>query len=224
MLRDGNRYGNFESTPYREALSFYHQIFAESLAPRMTNTQISNVWNELGKGFYSFYISGPWNIREFKRRMPPELKDSWMTAPMPGPTGPGVSNAGGASVVIFKRSRHQDASWALVEFLSRPDTQRRFYELTGDLPPRRTSWESGEIATDPYTRAFRVQLERLRTFPQVPEWEQIMQAMRVMAERVVQDQESIDHATMAFDVEVNDMLAKRRWLIDKRAPRAPAGT
>ena len=224
MLRDGNRYGNFESASFRRALGFYHDLFAESLAPRMTNTQISNVWNELGKGYFSFYISGPWNIGEFKRRLPPELQDRWMTAPMPGPDGPGVSNAGGSSLVIFRRSRQQQSAWALIEFLSRPDVQRRFYALTGDLPPRRSSWASGEIATDPYTRAFRVQLERLRTFPQVPEWEQIMQAMRVMTERVVQDRESVDAAVTAFDLEVDDMLAKRRWLLAKRSSSGLSGS
>ena len=217
MLRDGNRYGNFESSSFRRALSFYRQMFDEDLAPRMTNTQISNVWNELGKGYFSFYISGPWNIGEFKRRLPPEQQGGWMTAPMPGPDGPGVSNAGGSSLVLFRRSHLQDAGWALIEFLSRPTVQRRFYEVTGDLPPRRSSWEEGEIATDPYTRAFRVQFERLRSFPQVPEWEQIMQAMRVMAERVVQHREEIDAAVAGFDAEVDGMLSKRRWILARRS-------
>jgi len=183
----------------------------------MTNTQISNVWNELGKGYFSFYISGPWNIGEFKRRLPPEQQGGWMTAPMPGPEGPGVSNAGGSSLVLFRRSHLQDAGWALIEFLSRPAVQRQFYEVTGDLPPRRSSWEEGEIATDPYTRAFRVQFERLRSFPQVPEWEQIMQAMRVMAERVVQHREEIDAAVAGFDAEVDGMLSKRRWILARRS-------
>jgi multiple sugar transport system substrate-binding protein len=223
MLRDGGRYGNFRSPAFRRALSFYHQLFVEGLAPRMTNTQISNVWNELGKGFFSFYISGPWNIGEFKRRLPPDEQGAWMTAPMPGPDGRGVSNAGGSSIVLFKRSRAKDAGWALIEFLARPEIQQRFYELTGDLPPRRSSWERGEIATDPYTRAFRVQLERSRAFPLVPEWEQIMQEMRVMAERVVQDRETVDAAVTGFDAEVDAMLAKRRWMLARQvSPRALA--
>ena len=45
-------------------------------------------------------------------------------------------------------------------------------------------------------------------------------AMRVMAERVVQDKESVDQAVAGFDIEVNDMLAKRRWMIDKVGHRA----
>jgi multiple sugar transport system substrate-binding protein len=188
----------------------------------MTNTQIANVWNEMGKGFFSFYISGPWNIGEFKRRLPPELQNSWMTAPMPGPDGPGVSNAGGSSLVIFRRSKHQQSAWELLEFLSTPAIQQRFYELTGDLPPRRSSWQSGAIATDPYTQAFRVQLERLRTFPQVPEWEQIMQEMRIMAERVVHGQQDVDTEVTAFDAQVDAMLAKRRWMLARQQSKLAA--
>jgi multiple sugar transport system substrate-binding protein len=222
MLRDDGRYGNFRSDSFRRALSYYRELFAQSLAPEMTNAQIANVWNEMGKGFFSFYISGPWNIAEFKRRLPPELQSSWMTAPMPGPDGPGVSNAGGSSLVMFHRSQHQQSAWELLEFLSRPDIQRRFYELTGDLPPRRSSWQSGTIATDPYTQAFRTQLERLRTFPQVPEWEEIMQEMRIMAERVAQGQQDVDAAVTAFDAQVDDILAKRRWLLARQQRKGAA--
>ena len=60
-----------------------------------------------------------------------------------------------------------------------------------------------------------MQLENLRTFPKVPEWEQIMQGMRVMAERVVQGQQDIDSAVTGFDAEVDGMLAKRRWMLDR---------
>jgi multiple sugar transport system substrate-binding protein len=219
VLRAGNRYGNFRSASFRRALGFYHELFEQSLAPQATNTQISNVWDELGKGYFSFYISGPWNIGEFKRRLPPAQQGSWMTAPMPGPDGPGVSSAGGSSLVIFRRSQHKASAWALIEYLSRPEVQRRFYEITGDLPPRRSSWESGTIATDPYTRAFRIQLERLRVFQQLPEWEQIMQGMRLMAERVVRGGQSEATAVTDFDAEVDAMLAKRRWLLDRQEKR-----
>ena len=217
MLREGGRYGNFRSASFRRALSYYRDLFAAGLAPTMTNTQISNVWNEMGRGFYSFYVSGPWNIGQFKQRLPPEQQGSWMTAPMPGPDGPGVSNVGGASLVIFRRSRHAASAWALIEYLAQPAVQQRFYALTGDLPPRRSSWAGGTIASDPYTRAFRTQLERLRALPQVPEWEQIMQALRVMAERVVRNEQTVDAAVVDFDAEVDAMLAKRRWMLDRQA-------
>ena len=107
LLRDDGRYGNFRSADFRRTLEFYASMFRRDWAPKMTNTQVSNVWDEFGRGMFSFYISGPWNIAEFKKRMPAELQDAWMTAPMPGPNGPGVSSAGGASLVIFSHSQTQ---------------------------------------------------------------------------------------------------------------------
>jgi len=78
-----------------------------------------------------------------------------MTAPMPGPDGPGASLAGGSSLVIFRRSRHKQDAWLLLEFLSSPEIQQRFYQLTGDLPPRRSTWRAPELAGNVYAHAFR---------------------------------------------------------------------
>ncbi len=218
MLREQGQYGNFRSADFRRALSFYHLLFTQGLAPVATATQISNVWDEFGKGYYAFYISGPWNITEFKRRLPSSQQGNWMTAPMPGPDGPGASNAGGASLVLFARSKHQDAAWQLIEYLSQPQVQRQMFDLSGDLPPRRSAWTQGTLAEDPYIKAFRAQLERARAVPQVPEWEQIMQGMRLMTERVVRGTESEDAAVTRFDAEVDAMLAKRRWMLARKAP------
>lgn len=217
VLRDGGRWGNFRSEDFRRALTFYEEIFRRGWAPRMTNTQISNVWDEFSRAYFSFYISGPWQIGEFKRRLPASLQDAWMTAPMPGPTHPGVSTAGGASLVIFQASRHKEAAWQLIEYLSMPQTQRDFYELIGDLPPRRSVWESPVLAQSAYAKAFHQQLERVRSPPKVPEWERIGTQMRLAAERVVQGKSSIDAAVTDLDRQADEILEKRRWMLDRHA-------
>jgi multiple sugar transport system substrate-binding protein len=217
MLRDDARYGNFRSPSFRKALEFYATLFREKLAPPVTNTQISNVWLELGRGYYSFYISGPWNIGEFQRRLPPEQQGSWMTAPMPGPDGPGASNAGGSSLVLFRRSRHKAAAWAFAEFLSLPSTQQRLHAFTGDLPPRRSTWATPALSGDIYARAFREQLERVRPFPHAPEWERIMEEMRLMAERVSHGSETVDQGVTRLDAHVDELLEKRRWMLARAA-------
>lgn len=216
VLRDGGRYGNFRSASFRRALGYYDQIFKREWAPRMSNTQISNVWDEFGHGLFSFYISGPWNIAEFKKRLPANLQDQWTTAPMPGPDGPGVSSAGGSSLVIFRSSPVKKSAWQLTEYLSRPETQQRFYQLTGDMPARRSAWQLPELARSPYAGAFHEQLERVRSPPKVPEWERIATEMRLASERVVQNRTSIDAAVTALDRIVDDILEKRRWMLDQR--------
>jgi len=215
LLRDGGRYGNFESPGFRRAFAYYLEMFRRQWAPPVANTQISNAWEELGRGYYSFYINGPWNIGEFRRRLPSEQQGSWMTAPMPGPEGPGASVASGASLVIFRRSRHKEDAWRLVEFLSDPEVQKRFYELTGDLPPRRSTWSEPTLAENVYARAFREQLERVKPTPKVAEWERIMITMQLMAERVVHGDEPPEEGLRQLDRDVDAMLQKRRWLLER---------
>ena len=91
VLRDGGRYGNFSSSDFRRALGFYAERFQLGEAPGLTNNQVANLWQEFGRGTFAFYISGPWNIGEFKRRLPPELAGAWTTAELPGADRPGCS-------------------------------------------------------------------------------------------------------------------------------------
>jgi len=214
LLRDDGRYGNFRSPGYRRALAFYKQMFDEKWAPPVSNVQISNVWDEFGNGLYTFYISGPWNIAEFKKRLPPRQQGDWMTMPLPGPDGPGASVAGGTTLVLFKSSAHKDAAWKLAEYLSRPATQIAFHELTGDLPPRRSPWADPALANDPYARAFREQLERARPAPKVPEWERIADEIKLVAEQMVNGRLSVDQAAVEMDRRADAILEKRRWMLD----------
>jgi multiple sugar transport system substrate-binding protein len=212
LLNDDDTRGAFAQPAFRRALGFYASIFAEGLAPATTNTQIANVWDEFGRGLFAYYISGPWNIGELRRRLPRERQGDWATAPLPGPDGPGVSTAGGSSLVIFKRSQKKAAAWRLIEFLSEPATMQRFHALTGNLPPRRSAWRSAELAGDAPSQAFAEQLERVRAAPKLPEWERIFQEMQRAAERVVRHTQSIDAATTELDASVDALLEKRRWL------------
>jgi multiple sugar transport system substrate-binding protein len=216
LLREDGRWGNFRGAGFRRALEFYLEMFQRGWAPAVASAAISNVWNEFGRGRFVFFVSGPWNIGELQRRLSSEQQDTWMTAPLPGPDGPGASIAGGSSLVVFRASRHQETAWRLVEFLSQPAVQRRFHALTGDLPPRRATWKDPGLAADVHARAFREQLERVTPAPKVPEWERIASEIRLVAERVVHGQLSVGEAARELDARADRILEKRRWLLARR--------
>lgn len=215
LLREDGRYGNFRSDGFKRTLGFYKEMFDQQWAPVLTNNQISNVWDEFGKGFYSFYISGPWNIAKFKERLPARQQDDWMTMPLPGPDGPGASLANGTSFVVFKDSKRKDAAWALIRYLSLPETQARFHALSGNLPPRRSPWETPALANDPHARAFRDQLERARPTPKVPEWERIATEMRLVGEALANGRIDVEAAAAELDRRADRILEKRRWMLDQ---------
>ncbi|WP_426687546.1 extracellular solute-binding protein [Rhodanobacter ginsengiterrae] len=223
LLRDGGRYGNFESAGFKRALAFYVDTFRLQQAPAITNVEAGNPWTEFGRGVYAFYLSGPWNIGEFRSRLSAAQQADWATAPLPGPDGPGIGVAGGSSLVIFRRSRHKDAAWQLIEYLSQPSVQQQFYELLGDMPPRRSSWEGGALRDDPQARAFRQQLEQVKPAPAVPEWERIANEMQLVAAEAIAGRLTIDQAAAEIDRRADAILAKRRWVLDHGAqPKAPA--
>jgi len=49
--------------------------------------------------------------------------------------------------------------------------------------------------------------------PKVPEWERIVSDMRLMAERVVHGDLSVEEGAADLDRDVDAVLQKRRWLL-----------
>jgi multiple sugar transport system substrate-binding protein len=218
MLRDGGRFGNFESPEFRRAFEFYVRLFDEQLAPTSSNTQISNVWEEFARGYFAMYITGPWNIGEFHRRLPADMQGKWATAQMPRPDRdrPSISQAGGSGLVVFNRSQHKEEAWRLIEFLSRPERLTQFYELTGNLPPRESSWKQGRLAEDPQERAFHEQLKNVLPLPRVPEWEQITTKIMQAGQLAIAKRVSVDEALKGLDEAVDNILEKRRWMLARQ--------
>ena len=209
--------------PFRAALAFYLAMFEHGYASATASAQIANLYQEFGAGRFAMYISGPWNLGEFARRLPADLQDDWATAPMPSPDGsyPGLSLAGGASLAIQRTSEHQDAAWQLVEFLSQTAQQVRFYQLSGNLPARTAAWQDAALAGDPRAGAFFEQLQRIRSTPKIPEWERIATVLTRYLERLVRGETTPDAALAALDAEVDAILEKRRWLLGRASGAEP---
>jgi multiple sugar transport system substrate-binding protein len=134
---------------------------------------------------------------------------------------PGASHAGGSSLVVFRQARSPEAAWRWLEYLSEPAQQARFLELTGDLPARRSVWRSAGLADDPKTAAFLVQLEHAVPTPKVPEWERIATRIAQAGEQVARGAKDLDTALADLDADVDRMLEKRRWLLDRAAEAEP---
>ena len=225
LLRDGDRYGNFRSAGFQRAASFFLDRFSTGHAPPITNNQVANLWQEFGRGLFAMFVSGPWQIGELTRRLGPQRLGDWATAPLPGPDGSngfGASTAGGSSLVVFKRSPRQAQALTLMAWLAQPAVQQRFYTLTGNLPPRRSTWQrpgadGRPLADDDKLRAFAQQLERVKPTPAVPEWERIAQEMQQLSNLAVARGQTALQLGTALDARTDAFLDKRRWLLARAA-------
>jgi multiple sugar transport system substrate-binding protein len=219
LLKDGDRYGAFSDPKFAEAFHFYVSLYKDGIAPLVSASEISNLFQEFEKGTFAMFVSGPWQVGELRKRLPASMQDSWAAMPLPSPDGtnyPGASLAGGSSLSIFRASKHKQEAWQLVEFLSEPEQQAKFAALTGDLPGRESAWKLAKLDEDPQTRAFLVQLRNVVPTPKVPEWELIATRLFETVEKVVRGGVSEQAGLAALDADVNRILEKRRWLLARR--------
>ena len=220
FLRDGDRYGAFSDSAFRRGFDFYVALFEDSLAPVLGDQQMANLYDEFARGMFAMYITGPWNIGEFRRRLPDSLQNRWATAPLPGPDGPssGMSLAGGSSLVVFEGSDHKAEAWRLIEYLSRTEQQLRFHHLTGNLPAVTETWQDTALANNRHAAAFYEQLQRVKPMPKVPEWELIVTKVFDYAEQAIRGNTPTPVVLQRLDNEVDRILEKRRWMLDRAEP------
>ena len=218
LVEGEGRGGAFAEPRFRRAFAFYTDLFADRLAPPLDNAGVANLYQQFSEGYFAMLVTGPWNLGEFRARLPAHMQGRWATAPMPAPDAesgyPGRSFAGGSSLVVFRDAANPDGAWKLVEFLSEPAQQARFFELSGDLPSRQDAWPLTDLERNPQAQAFRIQLGALGSPPKLPEWEQIATRMAQAVEQVVRGAATIDPALAALDRDVDRMLEKRRWMLD----------
>lgn len=217
FLKNKNSQGNFSGEQFTKAFSLMSDFYKKEYSPSGMQL-ITNLYNSISEGLITMYITGPWNIGEFTRRISPELQNEWMTAPLPTMDSitPGTSLPLGTSLCLFKNSKHKEASWKLIEFLTSVENSIEFYKLTGNLPPRQSAWKDSSLAGNKYIKAFYQQLQRVDPLPQIPEWEQIVIRLQIYVEYIATQTMSVEQALKQFDGEVDVMLEKRRWLVEKQ--------
>lgn len=216
LLKDNNSYGNFSNPKFATAFKYLVKFYKEKLAP-VDMTLVSNLYQAFASGFFAMYITGPWNVTEFRNMLPASLQNSWMTAPLPAYDNnkyPGVSLAGGSSFVMFKASKHKKEAWKLIEFLSKKSSQVQFFKMSSDLPSLIDAWQDTVLTNNKYLKAFYEQLQNVVPMPKVPEWEHIVSGkVQQYAEYAARGIMSPEQALKLLDKDTDLILAKRRWIL-----------
>ena len=224
LVRDEGRYGAFRDPRFLKGFDFYVSMFRDGDAPVYSRTQVANRYLQFAEGEFAMMITGPWEVGEFRDRIPADKQNAWMTAPMPTPDGqpwPGLSLAGGSSLALFRKSTHKAEAWKLIEYLSEPAQQVHFYDLMKNLPARRSAWNAPSLNNDRHLRAFRLQLDRVTPTPLIPEWERLATTIAEYGERAIRTRLTTAQVAAALDANANQMLSKRRWMLDRRDREKP---
>ncbi len=219
LLRDGGRYGNFRSGGFARAFDFYARHVPQRLRATARRSRSSNMWNEFGRGHFVFYISGPWNIGEFQRRLPAEpaakLDDGAAARPrragrldrgrleprdLPQCAQPGRRVAVDRIPVATRRAA------------ALPRAHRRLAAATLGVERRRARRRRLRAGVSRAARARQADARRCRSGSASPP------RSACVAERVVHGDLTVAQAAAELDARTDRILEKRRWMLARKSP------
>lgn len=211
FLKEKNSRAAFDDPRTMEALRFYLGFFDENLASK-SMTEFSNIYQGFEQTDFVMMVHGPWVANELLKRS--KGVPNWSCALMPAKVNR-ASLAGGSSLVIFSNSKKKKAAWKLIEYLSSIKAQVNFYKRTHDLPAVKKAWLALDIDHDSILQTFYDQMENAAAPPAIAEWEQIYVKLQESLEKVIQKKINLNQAIMQLNRDVDLILNKRRWMLEK---------
>jgi len=157
----------FDAAKMAEAIGYERSLRQAGFLGKPHDSGIDYI-TEFDLGRYEVAISGPWMAADLKKNQH-RLKNAWGMAPMPE-NKTRTSFIGGSNLVQFKESRHKEIGRKFILFLSRPEIQAEWYEISNDLPANRRAMETPQLIDDPVMQVFREQLADTRLPPADREW------------------------------------------------------
>lgn len=205
LLSDDNTIPKIDSPEVKEALEFYVRFFDEGLAPRELASG-TDIFNAFDKGFLPMFVSGPWMLRQIHEQLP-HLDGRWDVTTMPAQKG-FTSFVGGSSLVVFKSTKRPALAWEFIRFLSQPQTQVRWYQLTEDLPSTKGAWKDPYFDNLGMVKVFGEQLKDTKSSPSIPQWEEIANVLDNGMEKAIFKKEKIDVLLHQLSLQIEKILQK----------------
>ncbi|MFZ2958064.1 MAG: extracellular solute-binding protein [Candidatus Ozemobacteraceae bacterium] len=192
--------------PFFEAARYMKSFYDLGFAPFAEDTGVEYT-AEFVSGYYPVTLGGPWLASDLEIRQP-QAGDLWETALLPK-NKTRTSFVGGSNLVIFRQTAHVAAAWKLMQFLSRPDIQARWFELSKDLPSNHHAWEFPALTAHPALATFKEQLNDTNFPPPIPEWETIADRFCQILERMMHGDTSIEQGFHEINQKARELLSQR---------------
>jgi multiple sugar transport system substrate-binding protein len=132
-------------------------------------------------------------------------------APMPAaPSGTPTAALGGSQLAINANTRHPEAAYRLIEYLTRPEQMRERARVVGQYPARRSLYEgqalAGSLPAPP--RQVRAIIERATPRPVTPVYTQLSEILQIWLHRALTRQADPAAALAAAAEEMRTFLER----------------
>ncbi|MEO5608764.1 MAG: sugar ABC transporter substrate-binding protein [Ornithinibacter sp.] len=183
LTKDGGKAYNFDTPEMLKAAQYYQSFFTDGIsdkaAPATPTTEPDFV-----SGKVPMFISGPWEMAAVEKAGGgAKFKEQYDVMQIPADVK-SSSFVGGSNLVVFKNTKNRDSSWKLVNWLSEPKTQVKWYGMSTDLPSVKSAWQDPALTADAKLAVFGKQLETAQAPPSFPTWEQVVTSFDTEMEKV----------------------------------------
>ncbi len=183
-LSDDNKSSTINSPQAVQGVKFATDLVSQGLWDKsMLERDGQQVEDQFKGGRLAVFIGGPWVLQSSKRAD----DDTWSStarknigvAPMPGGAGnKGYTFIGGSNLMMFKSSKHKDAAWELIKYLSQDQVQTDYAGLMGMFPARLKPQEA-EGTVDADHEAFYAAIkDQGRSYAPIAQWAQVENAYK----------------------------------------------
>lgn len=167
-----------------DAMKYVNSFFTEGIANKNPSTAAGASEAAFVDGSAPMMLSGPFDIGQLNKAGGPGFEDKYKVAVLPKAKS-GTSFVGGCDLAVFKNSKNRDAAWKLVQWLSQPENQVKWYKATGDLPAVQGAWKDASLSGDNKLSVFGEQLKTTDSPPTVQTWTQVAAAADSALEQMV---------------------------------------
>lgn len=191
---DGTAY-NFDDPKTAEAVEYYQSFFTDGVADKNAPVQPTTE-PDFVSGRVPMFISGPWMMSAVEAQGGEGFADKYGVFQIPA-AETSSSFVGGSNLAVFEDSENRDSAWKLVEWLSEPETQVKWYDISTDLPAVTAAWDDPALADDEKLATFGTQLETAKAPPSFPTWEQVVTEFDSALERVTKQDADVAESLTA---------------------------
>lgn len=204
-LFDANGNPQFNKPEFVEAVNYMAQFFKDKSAP--VDIGMDAVQAFRGEGVAPMFISGPWMVKVINDQAP-ELAGKWATAVLPTGKENNFSSLGGSNLSVFEYTENADAAAKFVAFMSKPESQLKWMELTTSLPSSKVAWENEKLNSDPNYKVIGEQLKTAVPMPLIKPFEEIAQNFLSSFERIYRSGADVQAEMDAFNKKAEEIMKK----------------
>ncbi len=161
---------DFDTPAFSKAVDVYTGLYADGSVPKNSDF-------DQQQGFISgvapMLVSGPY-LGKGIADAAPELDGKWQASLLPAGAGGSISLFAGSNLGVWHNTTHKDAALKLLEYVSQPEQQLAWYNMTGQLPTVKAALSDSTLNADPNVKVYTDQLATARVLPIIANWDGVV--------------------------------------------------